>query len=395
MKRFTKPHFLKQIGRELLGQFWGRFEPELMARNIPRPGPELDDAAYFERVAQIAMRPEGLPDNLVEAAHAIEAMANEEGQERLERAVAEGELHHLLDGDNSPADLAMKVWLADPVLLAEKCNELRLARLTGFDYFGSKAPVDRSGSFAAPDAATMERLTRDLEEAFQKRNRGQQTVQVSVHAMDGEWWFIVVHGDSFARVPTIDAGRVVVRHFRPAKDDVVVYNPERDELRLHAGTKWERDLYRTCVGTRLFGDDAYFSERKNYSLETLVSTGADALDVSDIAGFVRVVLREYEVAWHGQFNDGEVRKSDDIFASAEARGRMALPIGGRITRAVFDVYFEGAKKPRKVQIRPPNVLKLSRRCDAALVERWLAARGFLVITNRQGESGHGDAVAVS
>ena len=33
-------------------------------------------------------------------------------------------------------------------------------------------------------------------------------------------------------------------------------------------------------------------------------------------------------------------------------------------------------KPRKVQVRPPNILKLGRYCDASVVQRWLSEKGF-------------------
>jgi hypothetical protein len=81
----------------------------------------------------------------------------------------------------------------------------------------------------------------------------------------------------------------------------------------------------------------------------------------------RIVLREIEVAFGGGFNDVVIRKSDDIFAAALARGRDAIPDGGRLVRAAFDFWFAGAKKPRKVQVRPPNILKLGRYCDASAV----------------------------
>jgi hypothetical protein len=391
-KRFTKPQFLKQIGRELLGQFLGDFTAEVAAKGITLPAATTSDDEYYEAVAVLALAPEGLPDELVEAIHAIEAMANEEGQERLERAVAEGGMAHLLEGENTQADLALKVYLENPALLAEKLNELQLKRLASFDYFGSKMPVDRSGSFAMPTGEVMGRLTTDLETAFQQRNRGRHTTHVEVHFIEGEYWFLIRHGDTYTRVSTVNGGQVSVIHFRPTKDDVVVFNPVRDEIRIHAATKWERELYRRSFGVRLFGDDQHFSERKAYTLEPLLADGKDSLDVSDIGGISEVVLREYEVAWPGGFDDVDIRKSADVFASAESRAVVAIRAGGRLTRAVFDVLFGDDPKARRVQLRPPNILKLGRHCDAVLVHRWLSARGFrAAVPGPEGSSGEGPA----
>ena len=52
-----------------------------------------------------------------------------------------------LDEKSSRGDIAVQAYLAAPEVLAEKRNELRLARLSSFEYYGSRVPVDRSGSF--------------------------------------------------------------------------------------------------------------------------------------------------------------------------------------------------------------------------------------------------------
>jgi len=381
-KRFTKLNFLKQIGRDLLGQFFNRYNDDLAEKGVVMPAATLDDDAYFGAVAKIAMSPEGLPGDLVDTAHALEGMTNEEGQERLERATGENGLAFQFRENSSCAEIAMQAWLANPEVFAEKFNEQKLTRLASFDYFSSKHAMDQRDTFAAPSPRTLELISADLEKVFRAKNRGQQTTRVELYTMDGEYWFLIRHGDTYAMVPTVADGKLSVLHFRPAKDDVVVYAPERDEIRIHAGAKWEKELYQETFGNRLFGDDRHFSERKAYTLDPLRTDGPDALDVSDIPGITRIVLREIEVAWAGEFGDSRVNKSADVFASAKARNAVAISESGRLVRAAFDVYFaDNEKKPRKVQVRPPNVLKLGRHCDAALVQRWLAERGFRETVN--------------
>jgi hypothetical protein len=375
-KRFTKPQFLKQIGRDFLGQFFTRFSPELAEKQIALPAATLGDDAYYEAMARIAMAPEGLPGALVDAAYAIEGMANDEGQDRLERALGEQGPAFQFRDDSTTAEMAVQAWLTNPELFAEKFSEQQLARLAAFDYHGSKVPVDRTETFEGPSPRALELMTADMEEAFRAKNRGQRTCRIEVHRMDDEYWFLIRHGDSYARVPTVSNGQISVLHFRPTKDDVAVYSPRGDEIRIHAGTKWEKELYRTTIGRRLFGEPNHFSERKAYTLDPLRADGLDALDVSGLDGITKIVLREYEVSWPGEFNDTMIRKSADIFASAAGRTAPAITESGRLVRAVFDFYFGENPKPRKVQVRPPNILKLGRYCDAMLVQRWLTERGF-------------------
>jgi hypothetical protein len=392
-RRFTKPKFLRQVGRELLSKLFGRFSGELEAKDITLPSADLKDDDYFRELSALAMAPDRLPDNLIEALFAIEEMANEEGQERLEAAAAEAGLNLKFDEESSYGDIAVQVFLAKPELLAQKHNEQRLTRLSTFEYFGSKEPVDRSDSFAAPDQATMDRVAGDLDAWFKEHNRGEQTTQIEVYQMESEFWFLVRHGDTFARTPKVEKRKTEVLHFRPAKDDVVVYSPERDELRIHAGTKGEKELYRKTFGTHLMGDDEYFSEHKAYTLEPLRELGVDALDVSDIDGLDRIVLREYEIAFDTGHQEVLIRKADDIFAAAQDSPfeRDPIPTSGRLVRAAFYFYFEGCSKPRTVQVRLSNHLKLGRHCDAVLVHRWLTARGFRVtVENDKPQKGAGN-----
>jgi len=380
-KRFTKPGFLKEIGRQLLVQFFERFSEDLAVKHIVLPAATMEDDPYFQAMSRVAMLPDGLPENLFEAIYAIEGMANDEGQERLERAVEQAGLPLTFSENSTKADIAVQVWMADPALFVQKLNEQRLVRLSAFEYFSSKAPVDRRQSFTAPDEAAISRITFDMDAWFRQHNRGEQTAHIEIYPIDGEFWFLIRHGDTFARMPKAAANRrVEVLHFRPTKDDVVVYSPVRDEIRIHTGTKGERELYQETFGVRLFGDDKYFSERKAYTLEPLRTDALDALDTDGLPGISRVVLREIEMAWDGGHNEVVIRKADDIFAAAADRvpERDAIPQGARLVRAAFDFYFGDCAKPRKVQMRVPNILKLGRHCDAALVHQWISARGFRV-----------------
>src|SRR5437899_2563006 len=124
--RFTKPAFLRQIGRPHLDAFLARFSAELALRRLNLPGPGADDYQYFTLLAHTMMAPEGLPEAMSEALYAINGMATAEGQQRLESAVAERGLPITFAPESSPGDIALQVWLATPALLARIHNEHRL-----------------------------------------------------------------------------------------------------------------------------------------------------------------------------------------------------------------------------------------------------------------------------
>jgi hypothetical protein len=307
-------------------------------------------------------------------------MANPEGQERLEAGLAEHGVRLTPAPNSTHGEFATQVWLAAPEVFAAKQSEVRLSRLSSFEYYGSKTPLDRGTTFARPDDPTLARITADLDEWFTQHNRGEENASVEVHLIGAEFWFFIRHGDTFARKPKVDRRKTEVLHFRPAVDDVAVYNPERDEIRIHAGTKGERQLYRRTFGLRLFGDDNFFCDRKAYTLEPLRILGPDALDTDGLGGISQIVLREIVVAWNNGFNEVFTHGADDLFAASKCghSKQEAIPPTGRLVRASLDIYFGDSSKPRKVQIRPPNTLKIGRHCDARRVHEWLSKRGFRV-----------------
>jgi hypothetical protein len=384
LKRYSKPSFLQTIGRELLEQFFGRFAADLAAMDVMLPSESASDDEFFDQVAKLLLAPDGLPETMSDVLYALEEMSSPEGVEVLEQAAIEARLPLACYNDASAVDVVMQVWLTAPGLLAEKHNQQKIRRLTKFEHFPSNvAPEDRV-AFTPLSSERLGQLTAELDAWFAKHHRGAGNSRIEVHQFEKKWWFVVRHGDRVHRTPVVDSGRTEVLHFRPEMDDVVGFDEELDELSIHASTKGEKELYRQTFGRFLRASDLHFQQRKTYTLEPLRELQEDALDVSDVPGITMIVLREIEMAWPSRFNSTQTRVSDDIFAEARSRGADPIPVSGRLLRAGFDVYFDRAVKPRKVQVRAGNVLKVGRRCDRELIMQWLTRRGF-----RLGAAGNG------
>ena len=385
-RRFTKLAVLKEIGRGMLDRFFDQVGGGGNGKRLELSPASATDDEYFQAVARALMSPEGLPDVVSEALYMVDEMSGEEGYERLQAAAQGAGLK--VDG-HTRAELAVEVFLTDPKALSEAHSEQRLTRLTSFEYYGNRKPVDRTETFKPPTAAVLAAMCKSLDEWFAQHNRGKETVRVGVHLIDGEYFFIIRHGDTFTRTAKVNQQKTEMLHFRPERDDVGVYSPELDEIRIRAGTKGERELYRREFGLRLFGDPDYFSKKKAYTLDPLRADGPDALNVDGCGDLERAVLREYEVAFDNGFEEVVIRRATDVFAAAEARPVKAdaIPKGGRLVRASFDLYFAGKKKPRKLQIRLPNALKLGRHCDVHAVQAWLSKRGFRAVVDDGQEAG--------
>jgi hypothetical protein len=186
----------------------------------------------------------------------------------------------------------------------------------------------------------------------------------------------------------VDTAPIRSVHYRPEKDDVLVYQPQFGELRINARSKGERQLYREKLGKHLFGDEQYFPGTSKYTLEPLREFGSMSLNCVDVDGIDWIKLKEYQIFFGGSPWEIISRKSDDVFAALDGR-QQQIPRGGRLIRASFLVKFTDCKKPRTVVIRPSNVAQFRRDEDAAILEEWLTARGFIISTNmEQSEDTH-------
>lgn len=376
--RFMEPHVLRAIGRELLRTFAGRFATELAAKQAVLPAERLADKDYFAAWSQLLMSPEGLPDRMNDVLQTVREMGTPEGLERLKAAIVSSPLEALFREQATAEEIVLRVWLEAPALLARECNEQKLQRLSRFHYSRMKENPCAWGEQSAGRREHKASLIQHLDLWYAANSRGDETAVVEEYGLDGERWFLVRHGDTFTRSAKVEKREMEVLHYRPAKDDVVVFAPARNELRINARTKGEKDCYREGFGFFLNGFRDCFEETKTHTLEPLRKLGRAALECGDISALDKIVLTKLDLELGNGMNQGYTLRADDLFGCSWGNGGtdLGIPDGAKLTRAVFQVHFEGCGKPLELHIKPPSTLRLGRHAAAARVHEWLFKRGF-------------------
>lgn len=386
LKRFTSVKNLRGLGRPLLKEFFEKFDAELKACKAMMPAPTLEnDDEYFKKLADVFFSPKKLPPKMTDVLEAVIELADDKGVEDLTIAAKEKKLAIDWTKKRTNLDIVMQVWLLDEELMLKMHNEHRLVRTTKFMYWGTKTPPAERLAFTPPTDAVLELVRKAVDEWCVENHRGEDTVTITPHNLDGEWWFLIQHGGTMSRLAEAKGNqKTETLFYRPGKDDVVVYNIERDEIRIHTGSKAEWKLYRTEFGQRLRSDPNYFSERKNFVLDPLRADVDKALSVEGLPDIKRITLQELELIFGGDFDDRIIRKSDDMVASAAQRSKdgnviKAVPDKGKMVRAVFEMEFKNCTKPRRVTIRTPDVLNVGRTGDVKAVHDWLTLREFRAV----------------
>ena len=334
----------------------------------------------YDRLVAVLMSPgRDTPEELLEALFLVHEMATREAMDIL---LDQAERHGIaLDGPPDPtaADVAVKVYLKDRALLERTHAERYLARPRCFQYFCTAVrPVP---PFRWPSRRRLAALEKDLDDWFEHRKRGRVS-RVFAYPKNDSIWFLVRHGDPFRREGSIEEGETSSVFYRPEKHDVLVYGPVLGEIRMHACSKGEKDIYRVLFGRHLFADEDFFPDTCKFTLEPLRRDGPASVVCTDVDGMDWVRLQEIRYFRGGTEKEVEVRRANDLFVVLEGGGR-GIPARAPIIRASFQVKFNDSKTARSVTISPSNTVQYARDSDADLVETWLRKRGFICTDSGQ------------
>jgi hypothetical protein len=385
LRRFSCPETLQTIAPRQFLLFLHPHRHFFQRRGITLPLPNSGQAPDYEQLARAFLSPDDkTPRELIDALYFVDELATPEGMDAL-LAEAGSRRLALVGTDLSPADVAVQMWLLDRDVLERKHAERHLAKVRCYaSYQPDHLPA---APFRRPSDAELDALARSLDDWFESRLRGRGTRVIMCDRCDGVW-FLVRHGEPFKREESIEGLEASSVCYRPLKYDVLVYQPALGELRVNARSKGEKELYRLTFGKHLFGHEDFFPGTEKYTLAPLREDGAAALRCADVAGIDWVKLSEVQFFYGGHLAEILIRKSDNVFASLQARGQE-FPGGGRILRATFRIKFTDCKVSRSVVIRPSNIAQYMRDDDSELVEAWLAARGFIIHSGMdQGEPIH-------
>jgi len=369
---FSQPEILRGIDPENILSLLADHAEAMGTLGYTLPPPDAATTIDYDGLTDLLMEPDKLPPGLREAFYFIHEMATDAGMECLLEAAEEAGIEVVGTPAPSAGDVAVQVWLKDRELLERKHAEQFLRSPRTFDSFCTAASPVPKYRDPMPLAA---QIKKDLDDYFEKKKRGRNT-KVFPYVHDDGVWFLVRHGDPFKREGAIDEkGESVGVYYWPEKFDVIVLDPIEGELRINARGKGEKKEYRKIFARHLYRDDSFFGGESKYTLEPLRSKGEDA--IAPVEGMEDVRLTEVHFHWGGSHNEREVRKADDIFAAYKERNR-SFPAKAPIVKAVFRITFSDSDTPRTVTIRPPNVAQYTRDADAAVVEKWLKARGFIM-----------------
>jgi len=377
LRAFSRPELLRTIAPARLIALLEPYRTFLTARTFALPSAGDGAQIDYDRLTGIFMTPDApdakTPQPLIDTLYVLDEMATAEGMDALVAGATKAGVTLSHAADQTPIDVCVEAWLADSDFVQSKHAEQYLEHLKSFEYYPPSG--DTVPDFKLPKTAVLRTLESRLDDWFEKHKRG-RGARVYMFPREQHVWFLIRHGQPLRREGSLEDGKPSSVLYRPEKFDIVIYDQSLAELRINAGTKGERELYRASFGAVLFKDEDFFAIADKFTLDPLRVDGEDSLKCDDIDGIEWIKLKEIQFRWGGAQGEIEIRKAKDVFAAYTAR-KASMPARPKIIKARFEVKFDGSKKTRKVAVHA-NGTQCLRNEDSLLIDQWLKLRRFIV-----------------
>jgi hypothetical protein len=377
LRRFSKPEMLRKIDRNHLILFLQPHAKYFSTRGVDLPSPDAANDLDYDALSMALANPDpSTSPELFDALFLVHELSTPEAFDAVQEAIQDHEFEGKIPSELSPTDLAIRVYLLDADILDRVHARQELRRSRSFVYFQSLA--QSNGGIDFPKQEQIKTIEATLNNEFDRKRRG-KTAKVIPFNGDGNMWFLVRRGAALNRQGIIaDDGRSDSLYYRPERYDTVVYNQDKNEIRMNVrnNSKWLLELYRCVFGAQLFGNTDYFKGKNKFTLEPLRQDGKACLECMDVDGIDHVVLTDYTILYNPNFNESVTCHADDVFGMLEASGRK-FPRGGSLVRAKFKIKFSDVKSPRSVTINRGNRAGFKVDEDSVVLEQWLTNRGFI------------------
>jgi hypothetical protein len=372
-KSFAQPDLLKTIQSGNLIRLLEPCRAFLEERGMLLPR-ENNSTLDYEKLSGILAQPDEFMDShVVEGLHVIGNLGTDANFDQLLDIARRNFIE--VDMETTAADLAARIWIEAPQALVLKEREAGSHRRRKFESFRAGDPE----AVVRPEQLPIQfdALETDLEGWYMAKKRGVGCRVIRID-FEGEIRFLVQHGQLCKREPSRKGPQSTCTFFRPERTDLVIYDALNNELRISTSTIGELRLYREKFGKHVFGDPEKFVYAQKYTLAPLRTDGIASLQCRDVSGVEWVRLTELECLWPSAFDYTEKLKACDLFRAMELKQRK-IDAQAELLHARFAVKLAGEANPRPVLVQPPNIAEYGRGEEAAIIEQWLRARGFVIV----------------
>lgn len=336
------------------------------------PTPALLDADNVEKLLdKIEIEDKEKRDNIEEQLYCINDIADR-SRDCLQSAITEFDIE--INDTDSPETVAMKVFLhpdeeAFSIAYDHYLYTLYSEKLSHHQFKESKCDFCEQ---------TISELKKEIEQYFKQCGKS-DNCKIRDRTDGDKNIIFVARGDYIKTHSVFEKGEPKIQSFRPAKEDLLVFNNKNSVLSLNInGNEIEKIKYIETFGKNILGLSKIDEDTINKTLVSLEPikkssfnyTGNEFIEnvkLTEVrvkqAGFIRLIIGAPDIT--KLFSSYGLSHDKTEFISAKLK---------------FAVRREGKKsKNITVEIKPPETTKLKERKETKIIEDYLRKNGVLLV----------------
>lgn len=225
--------------------------------------------------------------------------------------------------------------------------------------------------------AEIRAVAMDLKDWFHGLAKGSECF-VRAFAREQEHVFLITRGSYLRTVAQWDGSQIAFHKFRPASEDVILYNAATQELTIRAALRKDRDHYILAFARCLASNDALALHMRNAPALTLAPLQDDSFSYTGDGVITRVALIGATLVLPLPGNPVITVRADDVVETVHDHLPCLALSAGTLRSARLRFTMAQAGEPDlqvTVEIEPPDRTNLAQKKSADIIERYLIEQG--------------------
>ena len=223
----------------------------------------------------------------------------------------------------------------------------------------------------------VERFKTDLQQYFSRLAKGNQCL-VNWFQEPGQSMLHIQRGYYVRTIARWKEDRIEIETFRPASEDLMIYDSERSDLTIKAGLGKEREYYVQAFATHLAGDSDLARRALNSRVFSLAPMQEGNFDYTGNGVITRVALVSAKLRLNDVHSTQVQIKSKDLMETLDSSLRGVSLNHGQLTAVRLRVQLQpenGRPATVSFDIEPPARTNLAQKRYAKIIEDYLREQG--------------------
>ena len=386
LRQFSKPEVLKSLNPDNLLAFLSKFSEYFRTKEKSYHLPVVIAENFnYDELAEEFSNPvfDGVTD-MFDALELIESMSRPKFAPFVLDYLDDTPYKQDFTPEHAALNNALLVYLKDPIQLVKIRESIQIENPHNYTIVKGKK-LDKTLKIQDEFVSELKRRLDDIYEG-KKFGRG---IQIKHYSVQDEEFFLIRKGLPHTYQATIgkDLSTVGI-YFRPEQFDVVIYSPQKNELKLAISNarKWMKNVYPITFSEVFFGTPDAFEEKRCLSFTDFQELGEDALKCPPGEPITNVVVTEI-VSQKFLCEENLLEKNglgicleqsiklDNFFLHAR-QFNLSLKALGEIIAMKLIFYF--GREKRTVMLKNGNGYGFKLDSRGLLIEKWLYDHGFIV-----------------